>query len=73
MSQRDISPGAEHTFTAGEIQEAIEAVILYERARTERLLRSVADGLMTVALANRRQVHRGRHQTIDEIIGNLDA
>lgn len=64
---------SERTFTAAEVQAAIEAVILYERARAELQMRMASHDLMAVARANRSEIHRRRHQTLDEIIGSLNG
>ncbi len=44
----------DRTFTAAEVQAAIEAVILYERARTARLLRGVRADVSAVEHAEHR-------------------
>jgi hypothetical protein len=44
----------ERTFTATEVQAAIEAVILFERARAEQLLHLAACGVRAAADANKR-------------------
>jgi hypothetical protein len=44
---------AERTFTASEVQAAVEAVIRYERARSERLLRLVVANVEAIGRAHR--------------------
>jgi hypothetical protein len=61
----------ERLFTAAEVQEVIEAVILYERARSEDRLHVASVRVQALLAESRREVRRDRHQTIDEIRASL--
>lgn len=57
----------ERLFTASEVQAAIAAVILYERALAERRMRAAAASPMAAIDVNRREIRTDRYMTIDEI------
>ena len=58
----------EPLFTAAEVQAAVTAVILYERARCSRTLSEFNAAIDAAMRANRRDLSKRTHMTIDEII-----
>jgi hypothetical protein len=68
-----MSAEGERLFTAAEVQAAVEAVILFERARGELQLRLAAVGIEAAVRASRRSLRLHRHATIDEIARSLSV
>ena len=62
----------ERLFTANEVQAVIEAVILYERVRSESLMRQTAAAFDAAIRANRKGLSRRTHKTLDEIRRNMN-
>lgn len=63
----DMRRDDERLFTASEVQAAITAVILYERALAERRMREATAPLMAAMEAHRREIRPNRFKTLDEI------
>lgn len=59
----------ERLFTADEVQAAVAAVILYERALAERRMQVAAAPFMAAMEANRREIRADRYLTLAQIRG----
>jgi hypothetical protein len=64
---------SERTFTAAAVQAAIEAVILYERARAERLLHLAVCDVKAAADANKRTLTPSARKRLDDAARRNEA